>query len=125
MIFASDVSDEMITIARRNMVNAGLPADAILSATADVLTALPPCDTPGIMVLNPPYGERLSFANDLSADAFYDAFAAHLKRHYKGWSVWVLTPDEQVQARMRLKPNATHHVYNGAIACRWLRFDIT
>jgi putative N6-adenine-specific DNA methylase len=67
----------------------------------------------------------MGFADGMEADAFYDAFAANLKRNFKGWTVWLLTSDEQVQARMRLKPNACHNVYNGALPCRWLKFDIT
>jgi putative N6-adenine-specific DNA methylase len=124
-LFASDINPEMVTIAAGNVQAAGLPGDAVNLGCMDVLEILPPTDQAGILVLNPPYGERMGFADGMEADAFYDAFAANLKRHFKGWTVWLLTSDEQVQARMRLKPNATHNVYNGAIACRWLKFEIT
>jgi putative N6-adenine-specific DNA methylase len=115
----------MVTIAAGNVQAAGLPGDAVNLGCMDVLEILPPTEQPGILVLNPPYGERMGFADGMEADAFYDAFAANLKRNFKGWTVWLLTSDEQVQARMRLKPNACHNVYNGALPCRWLKFDIT
>jgi putative N6-adenine-specific DNA methylase len=128
-LFASDINPEMVAIAAGNVQAAGLPGEALNLGCMDVLEILPPTEQPGILVLNPPYGERMGFASnagdEVEADAFYDAFAANLKRNFKGWSVWLLTSDEQVQARMRLKPNATHSVFNGAIPCRWLKFDIT
>lgn len=132
-LFASDINPAMVTIAAGNVQAAGLPGDAVSLGCMDVLEILPPTEQPGILVLNPPYGERMGFlgaadgntGEELEADAFYDAFAANLKRNFKGWTVWLLTSDEQVQARMRLKPNATHSVFNGAIPCRWLKFDIT
>jgi putative N6-adenine-specific DNA methylase len=125
MLFASDINPEMVQIAAHNIQTAGLNGEAVQLACIDVLEITPPCEQPGLLVLNPPYGERMGFAENIDADAFYDAFAANLKRNFKGWSVWLLTSDEQVQARMRLKPNATHAVFNGAIACRWIKFDIT
>ncbi len=132
-LFASDINPAMVTIAAGNVQAAGLPGDAVNLGCMDVLEILPPTEQPGILVLNPPYGERMGFlgtadgntGEELEADAFYDAFAANLKRNFKGWTVWLLTSDEQVQARMRLKPNATHNVFNGAIPCRWIKFDIT
>jgi putative N6-adenine-specific DNA methylase len=128
-LFASDINPDMVSIAAGNVQAAGLPGDAVNLGCMDVLEILPPTEQPGILVLNPPYGERMGFGStageEIEADAFYDAFAANLKRNFKGWTVWLLTSDEQVQARMRLKPNATHSVFNGAIPCRWLKFDIT
>jgi putative N6-adenine-specific DNA methylase len=132
-LFASDINPAMVTIAAGNVQAAGLPGDAVNLGCMDVLEILPPTEQPGILVLNPPYGERMGFlgtadgntGEELEADAFYDAFAANLKRNFKGWTVWLLTSDEQVQARMRLKPNAMHNVFNGAIPCRWIKFDIT
>ena len=124
-LFASDISPEMVSIAAGNVLAAGLAGDAVQIGQLDVLEITPPTEQPGLLVLNPPYGERMNFANELDADTFYEAFAANLKRNFKGWTVWLLTSDEQVQARMRLKPNASHHVFNGALACRWLKFEIT
>jgi putative N6-adenine-specific DNA methylase len=128
-LFASDINPEMVHIAASNIQAAGVSGDAIHLGCMNVLEITPPTEEAGILVINPPYGERMGFNNntgeEIEADLFYEAFAANLKRHFKGWSVWLLTSDEKVQARMRLKPNATHHVFNGAIPCRWLKFDIT
>jgi putative N6-adenine-specific DNA methylase len=124
-LFASDINPDMVAIVAGNLQAAGLPGEALNVGCMDVLEILPPTEQPGILVLNPPYGERMGFADGMEADAFYDAFAANLKRNFKGWTVWLLTSDEQVQARMRLKPNASHSVFNGAIPCRWLKFDVT
>lgn len=128
-LFASDINPEMVHITARNIQKSGLSGDKVHLACMDILDMSPPTTQAGILVLNPPYGERMGFSNHtgeiIEADLFYEAFAKKLKQQFKGWSVWILTSDEKVQARMRLKPNATHSIFNGAIACRWLKFNIT
>ena len=123
-IYAGDIDETMLPITARNAMKAGLPQSFVHIAQGDATTCVAPCETPGIIVMNPPYEERLDFADDVSSDAFYEAFAANLKRNFMGWSVWIITPDPDVQSKMRLKPDASMPVFNGALACRWLRFDI-
>lgn len=60
------------------------------------------------------------------ADDFFRALAAHWKRHYGGWSAWILTPDfDSLSARMRLKATRRVPLWNGPIECRLMRFDLT
>lgn len=58
-IAASDIDPEAIDRARRNQERAGLPADAIRWQVADAARLRPPFPAPGLVVCNPPYGERL------------------------------------------------------------------
>ena len=60
-IFGSDVSHRMVDFAQRNAERAGV-AHAIEFRGGDALQRMPPCAQPGIMLLNPPYGERIAAA---------------------------------------------------------------
>ena len=61
VIFGSDVAHRMVDFAQRNAQRAGV-ADAIEFRGGDALQRMPPCDAPGIILLNPPYGERIAAA---------------------------------------------------------------
>jgi putative N6-adenine-specific DNA methylase len=129
-VHAGDVSFRMTDFAARNAERAGVGA-AISFKTADALQREAPAAR-GTLVLNPPYGERLSakgrgVARETAAGgqaAFFAQLAAHWKRHYAGWTAWVLSPDARLPAAMRLKESRRVPLWNGAIECRLFRFDL-
>jgi putative N6-adenine-specific DNA methylase len=59
LIYGSDVSHRMVDFAQRNAERAGV-ADVIEFRGGDALQRMPPTDIPGVMLLNPPYGERIA-----------------------------------------------------------------
>jgi putative N6-adenine-specific DNA methylase len=61
IVFGSDVSFRMVDFAQRNAERAGV-AHAIELRGGDALQRTPPSDRPGVMLLNPPYGERIAAA---------------------------------------------------------------
>ena len=90
---------------------------------------------PGILLLNPPYGERIEAGGVAGSRAreqalapeggdFFTQLAAHWKKHYAGWSAWVLTPDRKLPGKMRLKESRRVPMWNGPIECRLFRFDM-
>ena len=136
-IFAGDVSFRMTDFATRNAERAGV-AGAIEFKTMDALQRLPPSPT-GTILMNPPYGERIApkgrgqgmqaaaregFEGGGSAGDFFGALAAHWKRHYAGWTAWLLSPDMKLPGLMRLKESRRVPMWNGAIECRLFRFDM-
>ncbi|WP_144327679.1 THUMP domain-containing class I SAM-dependent RNA methyltransferase [Tepidimonas charontis] len=124
--FGSDVSFRMVDFARRNAERAGVGA-AVSFRGGDALQRLPPAPEPGVLLLNPPYGERIAaagVAGELGADAFYERLAAHWKTHFGGWTAWVLTPDRDLPRRLRLQPSRRVPLFNGPIECRLMRFDL-
>ena len=60
-IFGSDVAFRMVDFATRNAERAGV-ADCIEFRGGDALQRMPPCEQPGVMLVNPPYGERIEVA---------------------------------------------------------------
>ncbi|MEG1201131.1 MAG: THUMP domain-containing protein, partial [Comamonas sp.] len=60
-IYGSDISFRMVDFAERNAERAGV-AKTVHLRGGDALQRMPPCDEPGILLLNPPYGERIAAA---------------------------------------------------------------
>ncbi len=85
-----------------------------VGATFDVteLDAFEFGDTPGVMVVNPPYGERLS-----GSEATYRALGAAVKRA-AGWRVIVLAGAQAIPRAIPVKPVREHTLWNGPIECR-------
>ena len=114
-----DIDPAAIAAARANIERAHLTPESIRLETADARRILPPAPE-GWIVTNPPYGERLSG----DADELWPQWASHLKRHYGGWRVDVITSDLDLPERMRLKARRRHPLHNGALDCRLFQFDI-
>jgi len=131
-VFAGDVAFRMTDFAARNAERAGV-RHAIEFKTADALQRPPPAAA-GTMVLNPPYGERIGAKGQGSREAFggggtpaefFSALATHWKRHYAGWTAWVLSPEMKLPSLMRLKESRRVPLWNGPIECRLFRFELT
>ena len=144
-IFGSDISHRMVDFGQRNAERAGV-AHALQLRGGDALQRMPPVAQPGIILLNPPYGERIAAAGSFGRNArermgqvhmrgreqaqtedggdFFQQLATHWKRHYSGWQAWMLTPDLELPGKMRLKASRRVPLWNGPIECRLLRFDL-
>jgi putative N6-adenine-specific DNA methylase len=62
--------------------------------------------------------------NGANAGEFFAQLATHWKRHYTGWTAWVLSPDMKLPTSMRLKESRRVPMWNGPIECRLFRFDM-
>jgi putative N6-adenine-specific DNA methylase len=128
LIAGSDVDRKVVREASLNAQRAGLPDDAIEWETIDGRDVDPPCELApgqqGIIVINPPYEERIEFARAPSADAFYEFFAANMKRKFKGWTLYILSADMKLQQKLRLAPERRVPLYNGALECRLYKFTL-
>ena len=141
-LFAGDVSFRMTDFATRNAQRAGV-LDAIEFKTADALQRMPPVAA-GSLIMNPPYGERIDakgrgsggeartrrapreqFEQGGTPAEFFSLLASHWKRHYAGWSAWLLSPEMKLPTLMRLKESRRVPLFNGPIECRLFRFDMT
>ncbi len=121
-LFASDGSGKMTRMAEHNAERAGVD-DTILfrDGRVDVIEA--PVEEKGIIIVNPPYGERMGVTEDLK-DVYRD-FSYGLKRNFKGWTMWMISGNEELSAALKLKASRKIQVYNGNIDCRFLEYKIT
>ncbi|MDI3259298.1 MAG: bifunctional 23S rRNA (guanine(2069)-N(7))-methyltransferase RlmK/23S rRNA (guanine(2445)-N(2))-methyltransferase RlmL [Sinobacteraceae bacterium] len=120
-IAGRDVSAEAIARARRNAQAAGL-AGAIDWAQADLSAARPVGASPGLVVVNPPYGERLG--NEPELIKLYSLLGSTLKRHFGGWRAALFTGRPDLAPRLGLRAAKIHSFYNGELPCKLLRFEI-
>ena len=128
-LFGSDISGDMIVMARNNLRNAGIQFDVPLKQI-EAQEVKAPTEAPGIVLTNPPYGERIGVRGDKSqapdelAVAFYSAFSATLKQRFPGWQVFLFTADLSLPKMLRLKESRKTPFFNGALECRLFRFDM-
>jgi putative N6-adenine-specific DNA methylase len=128
-IFGSDISGDMIAITRHNLKCAGIMFDVPLKQI-EAQEVRPPTEQPGIMLTNPPYGERIGVRGDSTIPAdemavsFYAAFSKTLKQRFAGWTVFLFTADLGVPKLLRLKESRKTPFFNGALECRFFRFDM-
>ena len=112
--------EKTVRAALANLDRAGL-LPAVTLSTGDLLERAAPAER-GILIANPPYGERLSELDELAA--FYTQLGAALKRNFAGWNCYLLTADLRLPKLMRLTPSKKTPLYNGAIECRLFEFKM-
>ena len=123
-IFGSDVAHRMVDFAQRNAERAGVAA-FIEFRGGDALQRKPPCEQKGMVLLNPPYGERIETGGfSADEDDFFSRLASHWKEHFDGWTAWVLSPDLKLPGRMRLAESRKVPLWNGPIECRLFKFEV-
>jgi len=119
-IFGSDVDSKSVRAARANLEAAGLEGVVTVSR-ADMREVAAPAPE-GTMVMNPPYGERLSDQEELAA--LYPEMGKALKQRFAGWNAYILTADLRLPKLMRLTPSRRTPLYNGALECRLFEFKM-
>jgi 23S rRNA (guanine2445-N2)-methyltransferase / 23S rRNA (guanine2069-N7)-methyltransferase len=77
---------------------------------------------PGLVAVNPPYGERLGEVTELQH--LYKALGDKLKEHFVGWKAVVITGNAELGKCIGVRARRMHTLYNGAIECKLLSFDI-
>lgn len=116
----SDKDAEVIEQARTNAYECGLE-ETIAFGCADVREIEPPCDA-GILICNPPYGERLGDHQQLGA--FYKLLGDIFKQRFKGWTAYILTGNLELGKQVGLRPSRRMPVFNGGIECRLLKYEL-
>ncbi|MET0857258.1 MAG: class I SAM-dependent RNA methyltransferase [Telluria sp.] len=128
-IFGSDISGDMIEMTRHNLKVAGIMFDVPLKQI-EAQEVKPPTEQPGILLTNPPYGERIGVRGDSTMPAdemsvsFYAALGTTLKQRFAGWTVFLFTADLSLPKLLRLKEARKTPFFNGALECRLFRFDM-
>lgn len=120
-LFGFDEDERVLQKARTNAQAAGV-AKHIRFEKCAVKDLKCPTKTPGIIVTNPPYGERIGSKESVSATM--KEFAASMKTHYDQWQAWILSGDSEGTAALKLKAERKIPVWNGSIECRFLRYSI-
>ncbi len=110
----------VLSQAQANVEAAGL-APWIRLGQGDARDFQPP-EQPGILVCNPPYGERLGQGEDL--EQLYADLGQMLKQRCGGWTLWLLSGNPELTGALRMKASRKVPVSNGGLDCRWLKYEI-
>ncbi|MBN3850996.1 class I SAM-dependent RNA methyltransferase [Paraburkholderia sp. Ac-20342] len=148
-IFGSDISGDMLEKARANFERAGLPTIPLKQLDARDMT--PPASGAGILVANPPYGERIEvrgrnargelregrgnrehrdddgfrrIQEEAPDSEFFQSLGNALKQRFAGWNAFILTSDRKLPGQLRLRESTKTPLFNGALECRLFRFDL-
>lgn len=118
-IVGSDIVSRNIVMAIKHAANAD-PENNISFFTRAFEEAVPPRDK-GVVIINPPYGERLQPEDIIE---LYKMIGNVLKRNYPGFTAWVFSSNVEAAKFIGLKPSEKYKLKNGPLDCLFLRFDI-
>jgi putative N6-adenine-specific DNA methylase len=119
-LYGSDTDPAALQAARRNLGAAGVERWVKLEQS-DVLERAAP-EGAGVMVANPPYGERIGSADELAL--FYPRLGDSLKKRFAGWRCYIFTADLRLPRLIRLEPSRRTPLWNGSLECRLYEFEI-
>ncbi|WP_326498301.1 MULTISPECIES: THUMP domain-containing class I SAM-dependent RNA methyltransferase [unclassified Leptolyngbya] len=119
-IWGSDRNPEVIEQAIVNATNCGV-SNHVYFSTIELEDVAAPADS-GVLFCNPPYGERLGRDSDLGA--FYKRLGNVLKQRFKGWTAFVLSGNKELAQSIGLRSSQRFAVYNGALPCQLMKYEL-
>jgi 23S rRNA (guanine2445-N2)-methyltransferase / 23S rRNA (guanine2069-N7)-methyltransferase len=121
-IIGSDNDSEAVRMSIANGERAAV-AEWLHVEKRALVDQVPPKGAPGLVVVNPPYGERIGAESGLPE--LYSQLGSMLRERFQGWQAAILTGNPPLARNLGIYAKRTHRVYNGTIECRLLRFDLT
>lgn len=118
-ISGSDISGTAVQQAGANAAKAGLQ-DMISFGVAD-FADLKASGEHGYLFLNPPYGQRLQLDE---TDNLYRKIGSTLKHNFPGTTAWMITSNKESLKQVGLKPGEKHTLFNGALECLLLKYEM-
>jgi putative N6-adenine-specific DNA methylase len=109
-----DIDERAVRATRRNLQEAGF--DHLVTVDREDVLETQPLSEHGVLIANPPYGERIGEQDELAA--FYPQLGTALKRHWAGWRCFFFTADLRLPKLVGLKPSRKTPLYNGPLECR-------
>ena len=119
-VYGSDIDPHELRSATDNLLAAELLSCVTLKQ-ADILELAAPAEQ-GVMVCNPPYGQRLGERSELLD--FYPRLGSALKKSWPGWYCCFLSADTELPHGLGLKARKKTPLFNGALECRLYQFQM-
>ena len=119
-LVARDYDEDALTAVRRNVVAAGL-STAVKIEEADVLRSAPPEGARGLLISNPPYGERIGEGGQKGMKSFFHSLGNALDQ-WHGWRLALLAGNSAFESAFGRRPSKRFDVWNGPIACQLLQY---
>lgn len=118
-INGSDISDEMVLMARRN--SSGLPISRFINVKSMSFEEWKDGSFKnGIVISNPPYGERMGE----EIKEMYEKLGDWMKNELKGSECWIISSSEEGFKSVGLRPDRRIKLYNGSLECSFRKYSI-
>jgi 23S rRNA (guanine2445-N2)-methyltransferase / 23S rRNA (guanine2069-N7)-methyltransferase len=121
VILGSDIDAEAVRLSLANAERAGV-ADWIHVEKRDLADVSRPQAAAGLLVCNPPYGERIGAEEELPR--LYTEIGRLMRDRFQGWQAAILTGNPPLARHLGVYAKRSHRVFNGNIECRLLRFEL-
>lgn len=118
-ITGCDISAKSIEAAKANLFAAKLHKDVQLKNQS--IQDFHPPPHPGLLVTNPPYGERIKPSDIIQ---LYKVIGDTLKQKYAGYNAWVISSHSEALKFVGLKPSRKIILFNGPLECRFVNFQM-
>lgn len=122
IIVGYDRDPAQIKIAFENIERAGLQGHIHVEKRELDVFAPKAKEIPGLVVINPPYGERIGEERELQP--LYTQIGSILKERFSGWRAAIFTGNPDLGRQMGLRAKKYYALFNGTIPCRLLLFDV-
>ncbi|MBD2259269.1 THUMP domain-containing protein [Pseudanabaena sp. FACHB-2040] len=120
VIVGCDRDPEVIRQARANALNCGV-GHLVKFSSEELDSVEAPADH-GVLLCNPPYGERLG--RDENLGQFYKLLGNVLKQRFKGWTAFVLSGNKELASTIGLRSSQRFPVYNGSLPCQLMKYEL-
>lgn len=120
LLYGYDIDRKVIQMAKFNAKRAGV--DHLIHFQHTPIATLQAPVPFGMIVTNPPYAIRMG--DEALLHDVYKDLGFTLRSQFAGWSAWILSGNRELMADLKLKASRKIFVYNGAIECRFLKYDI-
>lgn len=119
-IIGADISPTAIEVVKRNLKSAGVARYVTVECKA--LSQWEESPAPeGMIVTNPPYGERISVPD---MEGLYELIGQKLKHVFTGWQAWIIGYREEYFKKIGLAPSCKVDMLNGALDCELREYVI-
>jgi len=118
-LFASDIAPDAVRLAMRHAQNAGV-MKMINFQTCHFMDLIPP-PSRGVIVINPPYGERIVQQN---LNDLYSQIGDKFKKSFAGFEAWIISSNAEAVKHIGLRPSKKIPIYNGQLECRFNRYSL-
>ncbi|WP_036485640.1 class I SAM-dependent RNA methyltransferase [Myxosarcina sp. GI1] len=119
-IVGSDKNKNVIEQAIINAKECGV--ENIITLKQQELSNIQPPAEKGIIICNPPYGKRIGKESELGE--LYQLLGDTFKQKFTGWTAYILTGSRQLTKKVGLRTSSRTQVYNGAIPCTLLKYEL-
>ncbi|MCS6913133.1 MAG: THUMP domain-containing protein [Myxococcales bacterium] len=120
-LFGSDIDPRALAAAEQAARSAGL-AEAMRLQALDVRALVPPAGPPGLLVCNPPYGERMGREPELRS--LYRALGEVLQERFSGYRACIYSANRALVRQIGLQPRCRHVLPNGGLPGQLLCFEL-